>query len=236
MKWELLSTYDEFFKRVFFPVGTVEPHGPLPVGTDNIAAEYIAHSLAKEFNAAVIPLMPFGVNRSLYGYKGGISISPKTFKGVIYDVCKSLKFSGVEELVIFNGHGGNTQHLKDVMYRVYTELGIKCASIDWWVIDERASYEVFGRVGGHGGIEEFALVYMAYPEIKQKVLGEFKAYYPRTGVSTYPSPRSILLYNEGKSEGYDVDEEKIKTFVNRILNGIRGVLKEIFEGWQDLSR
>jgi creatinine amidohydrolase len=92
----------------------VEPHGPLPVGTDNIIAEYLANSLAERFQAGVLPLFPFGINRSLYGYKGGISISPETFKNVIYEVCYSLKFSGVKEVVIFNGHGGNTQHLREV--------------------------------------------------------------------------------------------------------------------------
>jgi len=91
MKWELLSTFDDFPFRVFFPVGTVEPHGPLPVGTDNIIAEYLANSLAEKFQAGVLPLFPFGINKSLYGYKGGISLSADTFKSVIYEVLQFLE-------------------------------------------------------------------------------------------------------------------------------------------------
>jgi len=233
MKWEFLSTFDDFPSRVFFPVGTVEPHGPLPVGTDNIIAEYLANSLAERFQAGVLPLFPFGINRSLYGYKGGISISPETFKNVIYEVCYSLKFSGVKEVVIFNGHGGNTQHLREVLFRVYSELGIRCASIDWWVLEKELPIKVFGRMGGHGGIEELALVYMAYPNVK--VSGKYPAYHPKDGVFAYPSPRSILLYREGNYEDYNIDEEKLKEFADIIIKKVEEVLWEIFKGWGDLS-
>ncbi len=231
MKWELLNAFDGFSQRVFFPVGTIEPHGPLPVGTDNIAAEYFASALAGEFNALILPVLPFGVNRSLYGIWGAISISPQTFENVIYEVGVSLVKNGVKELVVFNGHGGNTQHLKEALYSLYTDTGLKCASIDWWVVDKDASKEVFGRVGGHGGIEEFAIVYLAYPNIGKSIKGKFKAFHPKPGISTYPSPRSVLLYEEGRNESYDINEESVKSFANRITDRIREVLKEIFSGW-----
>ncbi len=234
MRWNLLNTFDDFPSRVFFPVGTVEPHGPLPVGTDNLIADYLAYSLAERFKAGVIPLFPFGVNRSLYGYRGGISISPETFKNVIYEVCGSLRFSGVKEIVVFNGHGGNTQHLRDVLFKVYSEFGIMCASIDWWVIGKEVSLDIFGKMGGHGGMEELALVYMAYPEVS--VSGSYPAYHPKDGIFTYPSPRSILLHEKGEQENYEFDREKFKEFADRIIKRLEEVLSEIFMGWESLMR
>ncbi len=234
MRWSLLNTFDDFPSRVFFPVGTVEPHGPLPVGTDNLIADYLAYSLAERFKAGVIPLFPFGVNRSLYGYRGGISISPETFKNVIYEVCGSPRFSGVKEIVVFNGHGGNTQHLRDVLFKVYSEFGIMCASIDWWVIGKEDSLNIFGRTGRHGGMEELALVYMAYPEVK--VSGSYPAYHPKDGIFTYPSPRSILLLEKGEQENYEFDRVKFKEFAERIIKRLEEVLSEIFMGWESLTR
>jgi Creatinine amidohydrolase. len=135
--------------------------------------------------------------------------------------------------VVFNGHGGNTQHLREVLFRVYSEIGIRCASIDWWVLESDLSSEIFGRTGGHGGIEELSLVYMAYPEVK--ISGKYPAYHPKDGVFAYPSPRSILLYREGEYEDYDIDEEKMKEFANRIIKKIEEVLSEILRGWESLA-
>jgi len=232
--WQFKSTYDRFSERVFWPIGTVEAHGPLPVGTDNFSAEYIASRLAGKYGADILPLLPFGVNRSLLRYKGNLSLSPETFKAVVYDVGLSLWRSGVKEVVVINGHGGNTSHLKDILHRLHLETGMRVAAIDWWVLVPTLSKEVFGEVQGHAGVEEWAFVVVAYPELYGMVDRErdYPAYHPKAGVSVYPAPRSILLYEEGRTNRYPFTEEQLREYVEGVLGAVKGVLDEIFEGWR----
>ncbi len=233
--WQLKSTYEGFSERVFWPVGTVEAHGPLPVGTDNISARYIAEALAEEFGADVLPLLPFGVNRSLYGHRGNLSVSPETFKAVIYDIGRSLKENGVKELILINGHGGNTPHIKEVLYRLHRESGLKVASLDWWAVVPELSEEVFGEVQGHGGVEEAAFVLVSYPDILDRIKERrFPAYHPRQGVSVYPSPRSILLYRPGKTATYGITVEDARRYVDGVLKAVSHLLREIISGWEEL--
>jgi len=217
-------------------VGTVEAHGPLPVGTDNVSAEYIARTLAPEFGADVLPLLPFGVNRSLAGHRGSLGLSPETFKAVIYDVGLSLARNGVREVVVINGHGGNTSHLKEALYRLHLDTGMRAASVDWWVLVPDLSKEVLGEVQGHAGAEEWAFVVAAYPEMYESVRRdtEYSAYHPRPGVSAYPAPRSILLYEEGNSNSYDFPKDRLLKYVNGVLEAVRRVLKEILGGWEEM--
>ncbi len=232
--WQLKSTYDRFSERVFWPVGTVEAHGPLPVGTDNLSAEYIASKLAGEYGADIIPLFPFGVNRSLVRYKGNLSLSPETFKAVVYDVGLSLWRNGVKELVVINGHGGNTSHLKEALHRLHLDTGMRVAAIDWWVLVPTLSKEVFGEVQGHAGVEEWAFVVTSYPELYGRVdrEKEYPAYHPRGGVSVYPAPRSILLYEEGRTNRYQFIEAQLNRYVEGVLKVVKEVLDEIFGGWR----
>ncbi len=234
--WQLKSTYERFSERVFWPVGTVEAHGPLPVGTDNVSAEYIARKLAPEFEADVLPLLPFGVNRSLAGHRGSLGLSPETFKAVVYDVGISLARNGVRELVVINGHGGNTSHLKEALYRLHLNTGLKVASVDWWVLVPDLSKEVLGELQGHAGAEEWAFVVAAYPQMYDTLNRErdYPAYHPRPGVSAYPAPRSILLYEEGRTNRYAFSREQLERYVEGVLEAVRGLLKEILEGWAEV--
>jgi len=217
-------------------VGTVEAHGPLPVGTDNISAEYVARTLAPEYGADILPLLPFGVNRSLVAHRGSLGLSPETFKAVVEDVGFSLHRNGVEELVVINGHGGNTSHLKEALHSIHLNTGMKVASLDWWALVPTLSQEIFGQVQGHAGVEEFAFVVAAYPEAYDSFNREraYPAYHPKAGVSVYPAPRSILLYTEGRENSYPFTREQLRRYVDGVLAALREVLNEIFAGWEAL--
>ncbi len=217
-------------------MGTVEAHGPLPVGTDNVSAEYIARTLAPEFGADVLPLLPFGVNRSLAGHRGSLGLSPETFKAVIYDVGTSLARNGVKELVVINGHGGNTSHLKEALHRLHLDAGMRVASVDWWALVPDLSKRVLGEVQGHAGAEEWAFVVAAYPELYDDVRRDrdYAAYHPKPGVSVYPAPRSILLYEEGNRNSYDFSKERLLEYVNGVLRAVRELLREILTGWREM--
>ncbi len=145
----------------FWPVGTLEAHDLGPLGTDVIAPEKLSTDLAPEFNAVLIPTLPYGLVSSLSGYPGGMWMSADTYKSLIFELLSSLALSGVESMIVFNGHGGNTQALSSILPEVWKETGLKTAFVDWWTVGKELADKYFGSAAGHGGADELALVYAA---------------------------------------------------------------------------
>ncbi|WP_106767601.1 creatininase family protein [Paenibacillus faecalis] len=110
------------------PIGAVEAHGPhLPLGTDNLLAERIAHKLAERTNSFVLPTLPFGQVWSLQHFPGSINVSNEALIQMLYDIGESLFRQGFPIYVMLNGHLGNAVALKEaarLLYRDVPELKV----------------------------------------------------------------------------------------------------------------
>ena len=93
------------------PVGSIEQHGPhLPMDTDAFDADYLARRVAQACSSPrplVLPLISYGVSYEHDEFKGTISITNNTLSHLVYDIGMSAARSGINKLVIINGHGGN---------------------------------------------------------------------------------------------------------------------------------
>lgn len=237
MKLIEMNTHD--FAKVeprlaFWPVGTIEAHDLGPLGTDVIAPEKLADDLADEFNAVLLPTLPYGLVSSLSGYPGGMWMSADTYKSLIFELLASLAVSGVESVIIFNGHGGNTEVLSDVLPEVWKETGMKTAFIDWWLVDKELALEYFGSARGHGGAEELALVYAVNPKIVPQTWDGSRAFRYRDGVKTYPSPRSAIRYSD--EEARPMTAESAKAYYDALKAKVAAVVKDILAGWVDFNK
>ncbi len=234
MHVELITTY-EFGKlnRAFLPVGTLEAHGPAPLGTDNIIPLKICEELSKHIEGYILPVVSYGINRSLKFHPGSIGVSESTFKSFIYDIASSLKFQGIEQLIVVNGHGGNTQALKQVLYRIHDELGMKVILAEWWnAIDSR---EFFGEDVGHAGLDEVSLVAVALPEIQKKIrkFGKVKALAYNSGLTTiYPRPYSILPSFKNEMDYSKLSMEKARAFFKEVVERLRRSIEEVVYAWE----
>ena len=65
--------------RVLVPVGTMEAHGVLPLGTDTLIPARLAERLAPDLDALVAPAMPYGLTSSLLAYPGSMTLERRTF-------------------------------------------------------------------------------------------------------------------------------------------------------------
>jgi creatinine amidohydrolase len=117
------------------PVAAVEQHGPhLPLDTDEVLVMSVCSEATRRAprDILLLPLVPYGACEMTYDYPGTISISPNTLLSYVYDIVKSLARHGFDKVLIVNGHGGNKLVLGMVARKAGTELGISCASIDYW--------------------------------------------------------------------------------------------------------
>jgi creatinine amidohydrolase len=143
------------------PVGSTEQHGPhAPLGTDAITAEAVAEAGAEEYGEVVVaPPIPVGVAEEHRQFPGTLWVSENTFRSYVRETIDSLAYHGWDRVVIVNGHGGNTDALREVAGRITRHDDAYAVPFTW--------FEAVGDHGsdmGHGGPLETALLRHVRPE------------------------------------------------------------------------
>ena len=108
LNWMDVEKYLEKDDRCVIPIGSTEQHAYLSLSTDSILAERISLEAAEPLNIPVLPVLNFGYTPSFMDYPGTISLSAETLRLVIMDVLESLIHHGFRNVLIVNGHGGNS--------------------------------------------------------------------------------------------------------------------------------
>ena len=221
---------------VILPVGTIEAHGVTPLGTDNLIPVRISEMIAGEIKAMLAPLVPYGITRTLLAYPGSLTVSSAAFENYIAEVLASLAEKGFRKIAVINGHGGQMDELRRAAQKVHQEHKVKIVVIHWWILCSEVTKEVFGQSGGHAGVDETACILAIDKSLvsKQKYNRNL-AYTMKEGVYSVPAPGTILLYQEG--EGYpDFDEKKAQIYLDRVSQKVKGVLKEVFQKWENSEK
>lgn len=90
------------------PIGSFEQHGDyLPLITDTVVACAIAQEVAKTYPVMLLPPITVSCSHEHAAWRGTVSISARTLYQLIADITASLTHSGIQRLVLVNGHGGN---------------------------------------------------------------------------------------------------------------------------------
>lgn len=110
--WEALK--EASFELAILPWGATEAHNyHLPYATDNIQADHLVAESAKRAHekggkVIVLPTIPFGVNTGQSDIYLDINLNPSTQLAILNDIVAVLDRQGINKLLIFNGHGGNS--------------------------------------------------------------------------------------------------------------------------------
>lgn len=124
---------EEYLKKsdvVIFPVGSTEQHGKhLAIDNDAFTATEIARRVAEKTGVLVAPTLPFGYSVHHMNFKGSITLKFETLVNVYKEVCESLIHHGFKKIVIFNGHGGNTNPITEALRRIRDDTGVKVYSL-----------------------------------------------------------------------------------------------------------
>ncbi|WP_432042129.1 creatininase family protein [Streptomyces cadmiisoli] len=150
------------------PVGSFEQHGPyLPLATDTLVACAIAREIADAYPVHLLPPVTVSCSHEHAGWPGTVSISSVTLHAVIRDMAASLRRSGVEALVLVNGHGGNY-----VLGNVVQEssargepMALFPAAEDWEEARERAGVRTSLLTDMHAGEIETSILLHTHPEM-----------------------------------------------------------------------
>ncbi|MFK0158523.1 creatininase family protein [Streptomyces sp. NPDC090499] len=150
------------------PVGSFEQHGPyLPLATDTLVACAVAREIAAAYPVHLLPPVTVSCSHEHAAWPGTVSISAVTLHAVVNDIADSLRRSGVEALVVVNGHGGNYV-LGNVVQEASARgerLALYPAAEDWEAALERAGVETSALSDMHAGEIETSILLHAHPEL-----------------------------------------------------------------------
>jgi creatinine amidohydrolase len=220
---------------VLVPVGTIEAHGVTGLGTDNQIPLSIAERIAESVKALVAPTIHYGITRSLLPYPGSLTVLPETFERYVSEIAASLADAGFRRIVFLNGHGGNTEALKNVSVRLYRDKQVYSMVIDWWTLCGEEVRRVYGHAGGHAGTDETALVQVDHPEqVRKQEYKKEMAFLVQPGLAALPFPGSIILYK--KDEGFpDFDPAKAEQLMTAACAKVQETILDVFKRWKALS-
>lgn len=150
------------------PIGSCEQHGAfLPLTTDTVIACTIAREVAAGRPVQVLPPLTVSCSHEHADWPGTVSISARTLHAVVTDIADSLHRSGIDTLILINGHGGNY-----VLRNVVQESagrGVRMAlfpgSADWDAARARAGVETPSHTDMHAGEVETSILLYAHPEL-----------------------------------------------------------------------
>jgi creatinine amidohydrolase len=150
------------------PIGSFEQHGEhLPLTTDTLIACLIARELADAFDLLLLPPITVSCSHEHSSFTGTVSISATTLIGVVDDIRASLQHSGIDKLVLVNGHGGNYV-LANIAQQANVDgrhVLLFPGSDDWRTARDHAGLESTSREDMHGGELETSILLHALPEV-----------------------------------------------------------------------
>jgi creatinine amidohydrolase len=240
--WIRLATLvPEVTDRVILPMGTVESHGAVPIGADNIIPMNLTEQMYAKCNALVAPVINHGVTGlSVSQYPGSITVRPEVFEEYLYDVLKGLVRTGFKNILIVNGHGGNTEPAKLAMNRIHQESAVHIMMVEWWKVAFNVVNEVYGakaQQSGHGDLEEAALVMSSNPKLIDREmyekLGKDNVGRAGTDEGFYMVPAwATTRYPEAGTGYLDFDVAKAKLYTEKKADYIATIFLEAVKRWE----
>ncbi|MCB2214007.1 creatininase family protein [bacterium] len=148
--WMGIEKYLEKDTRVILVLGACEQHGYLSLLTDVKIPVALAEAASDESGVVIAPTLNFGCSPYFLDFPGTISLRLETYLNVVGDVLRSLYGAGFRQVLILNGHGGNTP-VKTYLVELVNELpDLDLRWYAWWTSETVASIcEKYDLIGEH---------------------------------------------------------------------------------------
>jgi creatinine amidohydrolase len=235
-----LMTWTEFqevvpakINTVLLPIGSIEPHGVIPSGTDSLAPSAMAVAIAVRLNSMIAPTLNYGITPAMKAYPGAVSITSETYAPFITQVLEGLADNHFLNIIVLNGHGGNTATVKEAANKVSSAKRVRILVVNWWSLADDITKEVFGENGGHAGNNETAYVQAIVPKHIHPERYSKEMATPNALANSYyavPVASSIGLYEEG--QGYPTfDSKQAEEYFKRVNDRVAALVKDIIKKW-----
>jgi creatinine amidohydrolase len=155
------------------PMGAVEQHSRhLPVGTDMIIAEAVAHGVERGMpdRVLLLPAIAVGASDHHLAMPGTLSTGTRSIADAVARQAVSMhRSSGVRSFLILNGHGGNQPAARLAIEDAHAaEHGLNVYAVDYWspmfkILDQHGIDRPAGM--GHADIIETSILLAHRPDL-----------------------------------------------------------------------
>jgi creatinine amidohydrolase len=220
-------------RTVLVPFGSLEPHGVVPNGTDSLSPEAMARDIAERVDALIAPTLNYGMTDAMKAFPGSISIPAEAYAPFAEAVLDNLAANGFRNLIVLNGHGGNTTALNTVATRVANRNRVRVLVVNWWTLADDITKSVFKENGGHAGNNETAYIQAIvpahiHPERYKPAMASPIA--PTGAYYAVPVASTILLYEKG--QGYPTfDPAQAKEYFRKVNDRVAELVLDTIKKW-----
>jgi creatinine amidohydrolase len=220
-------------RTVLLPMGSLEPHGVIPNGTDSLAPEAMARAVAERVDALIAPTLNYGMTDSMKAFPGAVSIPAEAYAPFAEAILDNLAANGFRNIVILNGHGGNTAALNAAATRAANRNRVRVLVVNWWTLADDITKSVFKENGGHAGNNETAYIQAFLPAHvhPERYRPEMASPNPPAG-AYYAAPvtSTIGLYEKG--QGYPTfDAAQAKDYFRRVNDRVAELVLDTIRKW-----
>jgi len=220
-------------RTVLVPFGSLEPHGVIPNGTDNLAPEAMARDIAARVDALIAPTLNYGMTDAMKAFPGAVSIPSEAYAPFAEAVLDNLAANGFKNIIVLNGHGGNTAVLNAAATRVANACHVRVLVVNWWTLADDITKAVFKQNGGHAGNNETAYIQAFLPDSvhPERYKPEMASPNAPAGASyAAPVASTILLYEKG--QGYPTfDAAQAKEYFRKVNDRVAELVLDTIKKW-----
>ena len=220
-------------RTVLIPFGSLEPHGVIPNGTDNLAPEAMARDIAARVDALIAPTLNYGLTDAMKAFPGAVSIPAEAYAPFAEAVLDNLASNGFKNIIVLNGHGGNTAVLNAAATRVANARHVRVLVVNWWTLADDITKAVFKQNGGHAGNNETAYIQAFLPDHVHPERYKPEMASPNAAAGAYyavPVTSSIGLYEKG--QGYPTfDAAQAGEYFRKVNDRVAELILDTVKKW-----
>ncbi len=222
---------DGTLRGAIVPTGSTEQHNEhLAMIHDTASAVHIAQEAALKLFPQVTVATPIaiGVSEHWMDHKGTLTLRPEIFAEVVYDVCESLKRHGIQNILILNGHAGNSGPITQNLEKFQEKLGINLDAYSYWSAYTQEvvqKYMESGKCPAHASEFETSVALAAFPQyVHREGVDYDKAKLTISNPDQAKSDR--IYYNESRLATAEKGQAMIDIAVDWVVEKMRGMLSD----------
>lgn len=233
---------------VVIPFGSVEQHSlHLPLGTDSIIGEGVAHrlELALPGQVLLLPMMWLGCSRHHMDFAGSLTAEIETFIDVGIQLVSSMAEHGFKNFILINSHGGNVNKVSLMAEKLRYKLGpaSKVVAVTYWhlISEEIKSIRETSLGGmGHSGEFETSLMLVFRPDLVREDKMDADGPGKRSrfegsdlfapGTVSVAKPFKEMSRHGGIGDPRKASKEKGERILSALTTKLSEVVKEILAG------
>jgi creatinine amidohydrolase len=153
---------------ILLPIGSIEPHGHLPLATDSMIAHSILNRVAeKTKDAWVLPTIPLGYLFKYSQWPGSVGVASDTMSAIIFEVAASLAKDNLRRIFVMSGHDENREPTLQALRQAHISfktLGVYC---DWLDLGVSLVKQISSsRREGHASEIQTSVFQYLFPEFE----------------------------------------------------------------------